>query len=74
MLAQLCSSWTSYAMACGATLCPVKIGSLSHSGQNITQEITQVKIHWKMPLKIQWTIPVEIHWESDNPLSHTTDK
>ena len=43
-------------------------------GQNITPEITNMKIHWKTPPKTHGRIPVKIHWASDNPLEHTIDK
>ena len=39
-----------------------------------TPEITQVKLHCKMPLKVHWTFPVNIHLESDNHLENTTEK
>ena len=39
-----------------------------------TPEITQVKLHSKMPLKIRWISSTNLHRESDTPLEHLADK
>ena len=32
----------------------------------ITPDLTNMKMHWKMPLTIHGEFEVQIHWESDN--------
>ena len=42
--------------------------------RDFTPDITNMKIHWKMPLRIHWEIQVKMHWGSDNPLENITEK